>query len=162
MGLAAAAAQATDLVSTGVSELLSSLSEDVNIGLRYLPSTTGSVIDPNAAQTEDLFEMDLGLNLLNDRLKISGTLGARSPDGLQVDPENFTRAIDLRYQLTADGRWELMGYSKPESDLEQPTTPTGTASGRCTRFGMTTCGICFAKARRHSTPARRGRINLPS
>ena len=118
LGLAAAAAQATDLVSTGVSELLSSLSEDVNIGLRYLPSTTGSVIDPNAAQTEDLFEMDLGLNLLNDRLKISGTLGARSPDGLQVDPENFTRAIDLRYQLTADGRWELMGYSKPESDLE--------------------------------------------
>lgn len=118
LGRATAAAQATDLVSTGVSELLSNLSDDVEIGLRYLPSASGAAIDPNSASAEDAFEMDLGLNLLNDRLKISGTLGARSPDGLQVDPAAFTGAIDLRYQLTADGRWELMGYSKPESDLE--------------------------------------------
>ena len=117
LGRATAAAQATDLVSTGVSELLSSLSEDVDIGLRYLPSATGAVIDPTAS-VQDAFEMDLGLNLLNDRLKISGTLGARTPDGLQIDPSEITGAIDLRYQLTADGRWELMGYSKPESELE--------------------------------------------
>ncbi len=118
LGRATAAAQATDLVSTGVSELLSSLSEDVDIGLRYLPSASGTLIDPSEANTGDTFEMDLGLNLLNDRLKISGTLGARNPEGTQIDPSELTGAIDLRYQLTADGRWELMGYSKPESALE--------------------------------------------
>ena len=77
----------------GVSEVLSSLSEDVNIGLRYLPSASGAVVDPDAALTQDVFEMDLGLNLLNDRLKISGTLGGRTEDGLQIKSKDLTARL---------------------------------------------------------------------
>ena len=122
---ATAAAQASDLVSTGVSELLSSLSEEVEIGLRYIPSglnqgAGGQGADPALGQrTEDAFVMDLGLNLLNDRLRISGTLGASGVDGFDVDTEDILGAFDVRYKLTADGRWELMGFMKPASQLEE-------------------------------------------
>lgn len=118
-----AMAQASELVSSGVSELLSGLSEDVEIGVRYVPSSEatggasggiGSVPD----RVEDAFEMDLGLNLFNDRLRISGTLGAMGMDAASLEQTDLTGAVDVRYQLTADGRWELMGFSRPESALD--------------------------------------------
>jgi len=59
------------------------------------------------------------LNLLNDRLRISGTLGASGVDGFDVDTEDILGAFDVRYKLTADGRWELMGFMKPASQLEE-------------------------------------------
>ena len=70
-------------------------------------------------RSEDAFEMDLGLNLLNDRLRISGTLGAQGVDGSGLDNTDLRGAFDVRYRLTADGRWELIGYRKPESELDQ-------------------------------------------
>lgn len=129
-----AAAQASDLLSTGVSELLSNLSEEVNIGVRYLPSTSGPADPDNLSggsdlqsiRTEDGFEMDLGVNLLNDRLRISGTLGAQSGEGPSGEQDKLQRAFDVRYQLTPDGRWELIGYQKPESALDpQPIRGIG-------------------------------------
>ena len=121
IGISTATQQASDLVSAGVSELLSSLSDDVDIGLRYVASNgepTASS-DPGVMRSEDAFEMDLGLNLLNDRLRISGTLGAQGVDGSGLDNTDLRGAFDVRYRLTADGRWELIGYRKPESELDQ-------------------------------------------
>ena len=115
LGKTAAAAQASELVSSGISELLSGLSKDVDIGLRYLPS--GSAGDADEPLTEDTFEVDLGLRLLNDRLSISGTLGTSELNGVESNDDYLTGTIDIRYQLTADGRWELIGYRKPESNL---------------------------------------------
>lgn len=123
-----AATQASDLLSTGVSELLSNLSDELDIGMRYLPSTAGTAEAgvagvPGSAggdnRSEDAFEMDLGLRLLNDRLRISGTLGAKGVDDFSLEQKDLKGAIDVRYILTADGRWELIGYSRPESDLEE-------------------------------------------
>lgn len=120
------AAQATDLVSSGVSDLLSSLSEDVEIGLRYIPSTgAGNAPGTDVAggagpiRTEDAFQMDLGLNLLNDRLRISGSLGAQGVEGFSLEQDDLQGAFDVRYQLTADGRWEIMGFRRPESQLDE-------------------------------------------
>jgi hypothetical protein len=87
----------------------------VDIGLRYLPS--GSAGDADEPLTEDTFEVDLGLRLLNDRLSISGTLGTSELNGVESNDDYLTGTIDIRYQLTADGRWELIGYRKPESNL---------------------------------------------
>lgn len=121
IGISAATQQATDLVSAGVSELLSSLSDDIDIGLRYVTSggDPDAVPDANGNAAEDAFEMDLGLNLLNDRLRISGTLGAQRTDGSALDNTDLRGAFDVRYRLTADGRWELIGYRKPESELDR-------------------------------------------
>ena len=127
-GQTAAATQASDLVSAGVSELLNNLSEDVVIGVRYSPSSSGSsewgdigsVNDPDDLSTNDAFEMDLGFNLLDDRLRISGTVGAQGGGNSanQEQGQDLRGGFDVRYQLTPDGRWELIGYLKPESDLD--------------------------------------------
>ena len=59
------------------------------------------------------------MNLINNRLRISGSLGARGMDGFSMNEESeFMGRLDVRYKLTPDGRWELMGYQKPESTLE--------------------------------------------
>ena len=122
-----AVAQASELVSSRISEMLSGLSEDLDIGLRYVPSSetgassggSGSAAPSDIANAEDAFQLDLGMNLINNRLRISGSLGARGMDGFSMNEESeFMGRLDVRYKLTPDGRWELMGYQKPESTLE--------------------------------------------
>jgi hypothetical protein len=126
----AAASQASDLLSTGVSELINSLSKDIDFGMRYLPASTQSSdgSSPSSPSTpdeikDDYFEVDVGLRLMNDRLRISGTLGASgmqnySTNGANPSDNLFMGGFDIRYQLTSDGRWELIGFRKPESHLD--------------------------------------------
>ena len=39
-------------------------------------------------------------------------------EAASLEQTDLTGAVDVRYQLTADGRWELMGFSRPESALD--------------------------------------------
>lgn len=117
-----AASQASDLVSSRISELLSGLSEDVDIGVRYVPAAADvSAGSAPLTSSSDAFELDLGLQLMNDRLRISGTVGTDGLDSWSGDGTDFRGGVDVRYQLTADGRWELQGYRLPESVLEEET-----------------------------------------
>jgi len=127
-----AAAQASELVSSRISEWLSGMSEDLDIGLRYVPSSatsTSTGIGGEIAQgPEEAFELDLGLSLMNDRLQISGSLGTTGMDGLSLQGSEFRGGLDVRYRLTADGRWELQAYRLPESQLdEEPKQGIGAA-----------------------------------
>ena len=56
---------------------------------------------------------------MNDRLQISGNLGAQGMQGFSLGTSEFRGGGDVRYRLTADGRWELQAYSIPESPLEE-------------------------------------------
>lgn len=127
-----AAAQASELVSARISEWLSGLSEDLDIGLRYVPSTapsqTAGLGGEIAQGPEEAFELDLGLSLMNDRLQISGSIGTTGMDGLSLQGSEFRGGLDVRYRLTADGRWELQAYRLPESQLdEEPKQGIGAA-----------------------------------
>ena len=131
-----ASTQASELLSSRVSELLSGLSEDLDIGVRYVPANAlntssgslGGGDNPDVFRSEDAFELDLGLNLLNDRLNIAGTLGAQGMDGLSLEGSEFRGGVDVRYKLTPDGRWEIQGYRLPESELdEEPRQGIGAA-----------------------------------
>lgn len=128
--------QASELLSSRVSELLSGLSEDIDIGVRYVPANGTQVgsgdlaagDNPDALRSEDTFELDLGLNLLNDRLSIAGTVGAQGMDGFSLEGSEFRGGVDVRYKLTPDGRWEIQGYRLPESELdEEPRQGIGAA-----------------------------------
>lgn len=112
-------AQASELVSSRVSELLSGLSEDVDIGLRYVPSTEAGNTAGALDDSEDAFELDLGVNLINNRLRIMGTIGTQTGETNSPDDAGFSKGVDVRYKLTTDGRWELRGYSLPGSQLER-------------------------------------------
>ena len=77
---------------------------------------------------EEAFELDLGLSLMNDRLQISGSLGTTGMDGLSLQGSEFRGGLDVRYRLTADGRWELQAYRLPESQMdEEPKQGIGAA-----------------------------------
>lgn len=117
-----AAAQASELVSTRISEWLSSLSDDVDIGFRYVPPTAGTADIPDGGVDqglEEAIELDLGLSLLNDRLTVSGSIGTSGMEGFNLNGTEFRGGLDVRYRLTPDGRWELQAYQIPESPLEQ-------------------------------------------
>ena len=117
-----AATQASELVSARISEWLSGLSEDVDIGFRYVPPSEGGASaanGDNATAFEEAIELDLGLSLMNDRLQVSGSIGALGMDGFNLADTEFRGGLDVRYRLTSDGRWELQAYQLPESPLEQ-------------------------------------------
>lgn len=117
-----AATQASELVSARISEWLSGLSEDVDIGFRYVPPSeggAGAVNGDNATSFEEAIELDLGLSLMNDRLQVSGSIGALGMDGFNMADTEFRGGLDVRYRLTSDGRWELQAYQLPESQLER-------------------------------------------
>ena len=138
-GQSVVATQASELVSSKVSELLSGLSEDVDIGLRYVPSAIAGGAstdnsDPSIVRTEDAIELDLGVNLMNDRLRISGTLGAQG--GNDVMFEDFRGGVDVHYKLTPDGRWELLGYQMPLSNLDQEDVKRGIGAAYQIRFNQ--------------------------
>ena len=135
-----AASQASDLVSSRISELLSGLSEDVDIGVRYVPAAADVASGADAlTSSTDAFELDLGLQLMNDRLRISGTVGTDGLDSWSGDGTDFRGGVDVRYQLTADGRWELQGFRLPESVLRKKPSRASVPPTNCV---STACEIC--------------------
>lgn len=120
----AAVSQASELLSSRVSELLTGLSDDVEIGLRYLPanpsSTSTAPAGPSPSATgDDALELDLGVQLMNDRLSIAGSVGTGGIQDPSGKGSQFRGGVEIRYELTPDGRWELIGFSQPESELDE-------------------------------------------
>ena len=147
-----AAVQASELISTRLSEWLSGLSQDLDIGLRYRPpaaSTSGSSSELESGFGETI-ELDLGVSLLNDRLRISGNLGTQGFQNPTLGTSGFRGGLDLRYRLTTDGRWELEAYSIPESQLDEDPKQ-GIGVGYQLRFNR--LADLF---RSHSTPSSVG------
>ena len=91
----------------------------MDIGLRYVPSTESGNTAGALDDSEDAFELDLGVNLINNRLRIMGTIGTQTGETNSPDDAGFSKGVDVRYKLTTDGRWELRGYSLPGSQLER-------------------------------------------
>ena len=106
---------ATELLSARISSMLSQLSDEVDIGLRYTPSGENT-----SGREEDELAVAMATRILNDRLKIKGSLGARGVLAAPQSPSNFLGSVELEYQLTEDGRWILDAYSAPSgADLFQ-------------------------------------------
>lgn len=112
---------ASELLSSQISSMLSQLSEEIDIGLRYTPSeenTTG--------REEDELAVAMATRLLDDRLRIKGSLGTRGVLGTQSATDNpnqtgnFLGSVEIEYRLTDDGRWVIDAYSAPSgADLFQ-------------------------------------------
>ncbi len=90
------------LLSNQVSNLLSGISKDFNIGIKYQP---GSEV------TQEEIEVALSTQLFNDRLTIDGNFGVKG----KASEQNATSVlgdINMEYKITNDGRFRIRAFNR--------------------------------------------------
>ncbi|MCF8365912.1 MAG: translocation/assembly module TamB, partial [Bacteroidales bacterium] len=90
------------LLSNQVSNWLSKISKDFDIGIKYQPGTE---------LTEDELQVALNTQLFNDRLTIDGNFGVRGASQEQ-NTSNVVGDINLEYQMTKDGRFRVKAFNR--------------------------------------------------
>ena len=90
------------LLSNQVSNWLSKISKDFDIGVNYQPGTE---------LTEDELEVALRTQLFNDRLSIDGNFGVRGASQEQ-NTSNVVGDINVEYQITKDGRFRIKAFNR--------------------------------------------------
>jgi len=90
------------LLSNQVSNWLSKISKDFDIGVKYQPGTE---------LTEDELEVALRTQLFNDRLSIDGNFGVRGASQEQ-NTSNVVGDINVEYQITKDGRFRIKAFNR--------------------------------------------------
>jgi len=84
-----------------LSNMLSRISDDFDIGVNYKP---GDQI------TQEEFDVALSTQFFDDRLTIDGNFGM-TYDRSQQNASNIVGDVDIGYKLTEDGRWILKVFN---------------------------------------------------
>lgn len=93
-------------LSSQISNWMSSINEDVNIGLNYKPS--------DGVSTSNEFDVALSTQLWNDRLLLNGNFGYRD-DVNNVPNTNSSNSIvdfDIEYKLTPSGKYSVKAFNR--------------------------------------------------
>ncbi len=99
---AAGGATATELLSNQVSNWLSGLSNDFDLGVNYRP---GDNI------TQDELEVMVSTQLFNERLLLTSNVGVQSGARATTNTNSVAGDFQLEYLMTDDGRFRLKGFS---------------------------------------------------
>ncbi len=91
-----------NLISNQLSNWLSQISRDFDVGINYRP---GDEI------TEDEIQVALSTQLFDDRLIIDGNLGVSSGEHSQ-NASNIVGDVNIEYKLTRDGRIRLRAFNR--------------------------------------------------
>ena len=90
------------LLSNQLSDWLSKISKDIDIGVSYQPGTS---------LTEDELEVALRTQLFNDRLLIDGNFGVRGTNKVE-EASNVLGDINMEYKITKDGRFRIKAFNR--------------------------------------------------
>ncbi len=104
---------ASELFSNQLSNWLSQISKNVDVGFKYRP---GNSI------TNDELELALSTQIFNDRVVLNGNIGNN------VNPESNSSSqivgdFDLRVKLTPNGKIQFKAYNHSNNDLIYETAP---------------------------------------
>ncbi len=104
---------ASELFSNQLSNWLSQLSKNVDVGFKYRP---GNSI------TNDELELALSTQIFNDRVTLNGNIGNN------VNPESNSSSqivgdFDIRLKITPNGKIQLKAYNHSNNDLIYETAP---------------------------------------
>lgn len=110
-GLGAASASGADLLNSTVSNLLSGLTDQVQIGFNYRP---GNQLNSD--------EVDLALSkqLFDDRLIIDGNIGVNNNQARNSN--NLIGDVNIEYKLTPDGKFRVKGFNRSNDNTQITTT----------------------------------------
>lgn len=91
------------IVSSTLSNMLSQISNDFNIGINYMP---GDQV------TSEQLEVALSTQLLNDRLIIDGNIDMSGTNPSSQKTSSIVGDINIEYKLTPDGRIRVKAFNR--------------------------------------------------
>lgn len=109
----AASASGADFLNSTVSNLLSGLTDQVQIGFNYRP---GNQLN------NDEVDLALSKQLFDDRLIIDGNIGVNNNQARNSN--NLIGDVNVEYKLTRDGKFRVKGFNR-SNDNTQITTAGG-------------------------------------
>jgi hypothetical protein len=92
----------TAIIANSLSSMLSSISNDFDIGINYIPG--------DAVSNEEV-EVALSTQLFDDRLTIDGNIGV-SPDQNTQKTSSLVGDVQVEYSLTRDGRFRVKAFNR--------------------------------------------------
>jgi len=105
---------ASELFSNQLSNWLSQISNDFDIGLNYRP---GNQI------TNDEVELALSTQLFNDRVSINGNIGNNTSQRTSANSNGLVGDADVNVKLTRNGKLQLKAYNHSNNNLIYETSP---------------------------------------
>jgi hypothetical protein len=92
-----------EVLTDQLSNLLSQLSDDVNIGVKYRPS----------ALADEEVEVALSTNFFNNRVSVDGNLGIYTTSTNQ-NTNDIVGDVVVDVKITPDGRFRVKGFNKSQ------------------------------------------------
>ena len=96
----AASSNTSEILSNQLSNMLSKISNDFDIGVNYRPGD---------AITKDELEVALSTQLFNDKLSIEGNIGNNTNT---QNPNNIVGDVNIDYKITEDGKIRVKAFNK--------------------------------------------------
>lgn len=91
-----------DVLTSQLSNMLSQISENVDIGVKYHSGNT---------PTDEEVEVALSTNLFNDRVSIDGNVGMYTT-GTTQNTSNIVGDVEVDVKITPDGRFRVKAFNK--------------------------------------------------
>lgn len=91
------------IVSNTLSNMLSQISNDFNIGINYMPGDQVSA---------EQLEVALSTQLLDDRLIIDGNIDVTGSNASSQKTSSIVGDINIEYKLTPDGRFRVKAFNR--------------------------------------------------
>jgi hypothetical protein len=104
---------ASDLFSNQLSNWLSQINRDIDIGVNYRPGNQ---------LTNDEIELALSTQIFNDRVIINGNIGNNSNPN-SVNNSELVGDFDIIVKLTPNGKLQLKAYNRANNNLIYETAP---------------------------------------
>lgn len=105
---------ASELFSNQLSNWLSKISNDFDIGVNYRP---GNQI------TNDEIELALSTQMFNDRVSINGNIGNNSSQRTATNSNGLVGDADINVKITNNGKLQLKAYNHSNNNLYYETSP---------------------------------------
>jgi hypothetical protein len=93
----------TELLSSQISNWLSQISDDFNLGFNY---RSGDQI------SNEEVALALSTQLFDNRVQLSGNFGVSRGNAINQQPSNYIGDVKVEYLLTKEGRLKLIAYNE--------------------------------------------------
>lgn len=131
----AAGANTSELISNQLSNMLSKISNDFDVGVNYRPGDEIS---------KDELEVALSTQLFNDKLSIDGNVGRNTTNTQNAN--SIVGDVNVEYKLTDDGKFRVKAFNRAnDNNLSFSTGPYTQGVGVFYREEFNSVGELFTK-----------------